>query len=116
MNLYHIWCDLVPGTRDLDFARAVEGWLGHLREQGAIEAFRITRRKLGLGPDGLGEWHIVVETRDLAQLDAAFVLAASRAGSTEVLHHCVNRLARNTRFALYRDFPDTVRVEGEEQF
>ena len=36
------------------------------------------RRKLGLGPSTLGEFHIVIEVRDLAQLDAAFGTAASR--------------------------------------
>lgn len=116
MNIYHIWCDLVPGTRDLDFARAVEGWLGHLRDEGVIAGFRLTRRKLGFGVEGLGSWHVMIETEDLAQLDRAFTVAARRSGDAEVLHHAVNHLARNAKFALYRDFPDPVRHEGEERF
>ena len=116
MDLYHVWCDTAPGTRDLTFARGVQAWLGHLKDRGAIEGFRLTRRKLGLGLEGLGEWHIIIEVRDLAQLDAAFKLAASRADPVETLHHAVNHLARNARFALYRDFPDPVRREGEERF
>lgn len=116
MNLYHVFCDLAPGMRDLEFARAVEAWLEHLRENGAIAGWRLCRRKLGLGIDGLGEWHVMIEAEDLAQLDRAFALAAARAEPAEGLHHAVNHMARNARFALYRDFPDPVRHEGEERF
>lgn len=116
MDLYHCWCDLRPGQRDLAFVKAVNEWLGLLRDQGAIAGFRITRRKLGLGPDGTGEFHLMIEVENLAQLDRAFALAAARSGSAEILHHCVNHMVMNARFALYRDFPDPVRVEGEERF
>ena len=36
-----------------------------------IQAYRITRRKLGLGPAEFLEFHITLEVTDLAQLDAA---------------------------------------------
>jgi hypothetical protein len=116
MSLYHVFRDLAPGMRDLDFARNVGAWLDHLRDQGAIAGWRLTRRKLGLGIEGLGEWHILIETEDLAQLDRAFAIAAARSGPAEAVHHAVNRMARNARFALYRDFPDTARQEGAERF
>lgn len=115
-DLYHVWCDLRPGMSDIDFAQAVSKWLGHLREQAAITDFRITRRKLGLAPDHMGEFHIQIETQDLAQLDKAFNIAATRAEPAELLHHCVNHMVRNSRFALYRDFPDPKRKKGEERF
>ena len=73
-------------------------------------------RKLGLGPSSLGEFHVTVETDDLAQLDAAFQLVARRSGEVEGLHAAVNQFAQNLTFALYRDFPDPVRWEGEERF
>lgn len=116
MNIYHIWCDLKTGTGDLAFAERVASYMGHLKERGAIESYRLTRRKLGLGPRELGEFHIMVEVRDLAQLDAAFNTVASRAGPVEGFHHGVNALAANVTFALYRDFPDPVRQVGEERF
>ena len=53
MDIYHIWCSLKPGVKDTDFARHLDGYLGHLREAGAIEGWRLTRRKLGLGPADL---------------------------------------------------------------
>jgi hypothetical protein len=34
--------------------------------EGLIEKWRLARRKLGLGPCRLGEWHLMMEVRDLA--------------------------------------------------
>lgn len=116
MDIYHVWCDLKPGVKDTDFARALGAFMDHLKERGAIECWRLTRRKLGLGPKDLGEFHMMIETRDLAQLDEAFGLAAERREPTESVHHGVNSLACNLTFALYRDFPDRLRHEGEERF
>jgi len=116
MDLYHIWCDLKPGVRDSAFVEAVAKYLGHLKGEGKIESFRLTRRKLGLGPPGIGEFHIIVETRDLTQLDEAFRVVASRREPVEGIHFGVNSLVQNATFALYRDFPDPVRQTGEERF
>lgn len=116
MDIYHVWCDLKDGVRDTDFVAAAEDYLDHLREQGLIEGYRITRRKLGLGPDHLSEFHLMLETRDLAQLDRAFGVVARRREPEESKHHAVNSLVRNTTFALYRDFPDPQRETGEERF
>jgi hypothetical protein len=116
MDLYHIWCNLKPEVSDLEFAESVDRYLGQLREAGRIVGHRLTRRKLGLGPSELGEFHIVVEIEDLAQLDAAFREVSSRTGAVEELHHAVNRVARDVKFALYRDFPDPHRERGSERF
>ena len=116
MNIYHIWCDLKPGVRDLAFQRHVAAYLGHLRDQSMIESWRLTRRKLGLGPPTQGEFHLMIEVRDLAQLDAAFAHVASRRDPVEGLHFGVNSLVRNAVFALYRDFPDPERHQGQELF
>jgi hypothetical protein len=88
----------------------------HLHERRAIEGWRLTRRKLGLGPRELGEFHFMVQVNDLAQLDQAFSLASERSEPTETIHHGVNSLVSNLTFALYRDFPDAHRREGEERF
>ncbi len=116
MDLYHIWCDLKPGTGDLQFADKVAAYMSHLKHQGLIEDWRLTRRKLGLGPPGLGEFHIVIETKDMAQLDRAFHHVASRREPAESVHHGVNSLVHNAIFGLYRDFPDADRHHGEEMF
>ncbi len=116
MDIYHAWCDLKPGVGDLQFAEQVTAYLGHLKEQGLIEAWRLTRRKLGLGAPGLGEFHLMIEVRNLAQLDAAFQRVAGRRNPVEGFHFGVNSLVQNAVFALYRDFPDPVRHHGEEKF
>jgi hypothetical protein len=116
MDLYHVWCNLRSGVSDMEFCASVEQYLGSLRSEGRIESFRIARRKLGLGPDTLGEFHIVVEVRDLAQLDEAFRSVSARAQPIEGLHAAVNQSVRDLTFALYRDFPDAQRRRGEEVF
>jgi len=116
MDIYHVWCDLKPGASDTGFSEKLAGYMAHLRERGVIERWRLTRRKLGLGPPGLGEFHIMIEVRDLAQLDAAFQRVASRREPVEGFHFGANSLVRNATFALYRDFPDPVRHQGEEKF
>ena len=116
MDLYHVWCNLKEGVRDTEFADRVHAYLGHLKDSGAIDGYRLTRRKLGLSPPGLADFHITVEVEGLAQLDKAFEQVASRTDPTEGLHHAVNSLVTDASFALYRDFPDAVRVRGEEKF
>jgi hypothetical protein len=116
MNHYHTWFDLKPGTKDAEFARSMARYMNHLKQHGLIEGWRLTRRKLGFGPSELGEFHIVMETKDLAQLDAAFNHVASRREPVESVHFGVNSQVTNLKIGLYRDFPDEVRHEGEEKF
>jgi hypothetical protein len=116
MDLYNIWCDLKPGVGDLEFNEKIAAYLGHLKSQGLIENWRLTRRKLGLGHPALGEYHLMIEVRDLTQLEAAFQRVAVRREPVEGFHFGVNSLVQNAVFALYRDFPDTFRHQGQERF
>jgi hypothetical protein len=113
---YHIWCNLKPGVSDVAFAESVDRYLGALKQSDRIAGFRVARRKLGLGPPQLGEFHITVDVRDLAQLDTAFREVSARSGVVEDLHAAVNQSARDLTFALYRDFPDPHRQRGQERF
>jgi hypothetical protein len=74
------------------------------------------RRKLGLGIPELGEWFLVIEAEDLAQLDRAFYLASERSEPIESIHAEVNQKVCDLRSALYRDFPDPHRIRGQERF
>jgi len=116
MNIYHIWCDLKPGASDMQFVEAARAYLDQLQQQNQLEGYRITRRKLGLGGEGLGEFHLMLEFQNLAQLDDAFSRVATRSKEIEGFHHAVNSLTTSLRFALYRDFPDSVRQTGDELF
>ncbi|HLF16690.1 MAG TPA: DUF6614 family protein [Candidatus Thermoplasmatota archaeon] len=110
MDHYHIWCDLHAGVKDLDLVKAVHAMLGHLKEKGFLEGYGITRRKLGFGPSGIGEWHIDILTRDMAQLEAAFDHVTPRSGEMERLHAAVWSKVENFQSGLYRDFPDPNRA------
>lgn len=116
MDIYHVWCDLRPGVRDVQFHEQVERCMEHLRAEALIESWRLTRRKLGLGPKELGEWHLMIELRDLHQLEDVFRRMATRAGAEEPLHHGMNSLVINATFGLTRDFPDPFRQRGQEKF
>jgi hypothetical protein len=116
MDVYQISVDLKPGVRDRQFAAALGAYLGALKADGKIEGWRLLRRKLGFGIVGLGEFQILIETRDMAQLDAAFRDVSQRAEPMEGAHHGVNSLVANFQAGLLRDFPDAHRHHGEERF
>jgi len=105
-----------PGVSDVEFATSLDRYLGKLRADGRIAGYRLSRRKLALGPEGLGEFHAMIEVEDLAQLDRAFVSVSERANPIESLHAAVNQQVSSFRSALYRDFPDRHRKRGEERF
>jgi len=106
MDIYHIWFDLKPGTDERAFARALPAFLDRMQGDGRIEAWRMMRCKLGLRPDNIREFHIMIETRDLAQLDSAFRAAAAREGEVDELHFTANAMVTNVKFGLFRDWPD----------
>jgi hypothetical protein len=116
LNIYHVWCDLKAGVSDLQFVERLDAYMERLKTEGLIESWRLMRRKLGLGPPGLGDFHIMIEVSGLVQLDKAFERIASRGEPIEGFHFGVNSLVQNAQFALYRDFPDPVRKHGEERF
>ena len=44
MDIYHVWCDLKSGVRDMQFYEAVAHCMEHLKAAGAIETWRLGRR------------------------------------------------------------------------
>jgi hypothetical protein len=116
MDVYHIWFNLKPGVRDLEFVANARSYLDHLKEAGRLVAYRITRCKLGLAPPNLREWNITLEFENLTQLDGAFLSVSTRADPVESFHYAVNSSVQDVFFALYRDFPDPHRATGQEKF
>ena len=112
MNYYEIWFNLRDTHKDLEFARAVDAYLGLLKREGRIADFRLARRKLGFGPPELGEFQITICAENLAQLDSAFDAVARRSGELEKLHAAVYSMVTDFRAGLYRDFPDRQRMDG----
>jgi hypothetical protein len=114
VDVYELSVDLRAGVRDLDFVAALDAYLGALQREGRIESWRLLRRKLGFGSGT--EFKVLIETRDLAQLDTAFQLVSTRQDPIEGAHHGVNSLVTNFQASLFRDFPDAQRVRGDERF
>jgi len=113
MDAYCIWFDLPNGSKDLELAAAIEAYLGRLREEGLIRSYRLLRCKLGFRPSEVGEFFVMIETDNLAQLEEAFQVVARRGEPVEPLHAAVYHLVKDAKFALYRDFPDPVRERLE---
>ena len=116
MDIYHVRCNLKPGVHDMEFVEGVRTYLEHLREDRQLHAYRITRCKLGFRPPQLREFHITLEFEDMRQMQSAFDTVSSRTDPVESFHHVVNSKVQDVFFALYRDFPDATRVQGQERF
>ena len=107
-DIYHIWCDPKEGVDGKDFAEKVRIFLGELVRDGKLESFRVMRMKLGFRSMELPDFHIMMETKNMQQLDDAMSLVGRRTGELEGHHVAMNSLVdKNTiQHALYRDFPD----------
>jgi hypothetical protein len=116
MDIYHLWFDKKPDVSDVDLCDRIHAYLGNLKAAQRIADYRITRCKLGFTTHGLPEFHVMVEVRDLTQLESAFQHVAARSGEIEQLHAHVNQHVLHFSAALYRDFPDAIRERGSEKF
>ena len=116
MDIYNAWFDLKTGVSDVEFSDRLKIYMDRLKDDGLMQGWRLMRRKLGLSAAPVGEFHLMMEFSDLAQLDRAFNRVGSRREPIEGVHFGVNSQAQNVQFALYRDFPDPVRHHGEELF
>jgi len=116
MDLYNAWFDLKPGISDMEFSDRLTTYMDSLKHDGLMQGWRLMRRKLGLSAAPVGEFHLMMEFTGMAQLDQAFGRVSSRREPVESVHFGVNSLVQNVQFALYRDFPDSVRHRGEEKF
>ena len=50
MDIYHVWCNLKQGVGDTEFTDVATAYFDHLKAEDRLTGYRITRRKLGLGP------------------------------------------------------------------
>lgn len=111
MNLYHCFIDLKDDAKALAFAQALENWMDRLCQEGVIMNWRLLRLKLNLAADGHGDFMLEIEVADMAQLDQAFRFTGRRDDEIATLHERVHTMIANTRFALYRPYPDAERAE-----
>ena len=107
-DLYTIWADKEGDISDIDWVNGMRSFFDHLVMEGKMETYRITRCKMGFRsiPD-LPEWLIIMEFKNMAQMDEAFRRVAPLEGELEDKHKSFNQfVAGNIQHALWRDWPD----------
>lgn len=107
-DLYTIWADKEGDISDLDWVNGMKSFFDHLVAEGKMMTYRITRCKMGFRSiQDLPEWMIIMEFRDMAQMDEAFHKVAPLEGELERKHRSFNQfVAGNIQHALFRDWPD----------
>lgn len=105
MDIYHIWCDKKGNISDIDWVANMKQFLDHLRDEGRMVSYRITRCKMGFRSMDIPEWHIMMEFNDMAQLEQAFQRVAPLEGELETKHKSFNQFSDNLQHAYYRDWP-----------
>lgn len=107
MDIYHIWADKAGDISDTDWVNNMRSFLDHLVSEGRMESYRITRCKMGFRSLDIPEWHIMMEFKNMAQLDSAFDRVAPLEGELEIKHKSFNQfIAGNIQHALFRDWPN----------
>ena len=88
--------------------RRVNKKLGIMISEGKMQSYRITRCKIGFRSIAdMPEWMILMEFRDMGQMDSAFRRVAPLEGDLETKHKSFNQfVAGDIQHALFRDWPD----------
>lgn len=107
MDIYHIWADKDGDISDKDWIANMRSFLDHLVSEGKMETYRITRCKMGFRSiQDLPEWHIMMEFKNMSQIDEAFNRVAPLEGELEGKHRSFNQfVGDNIQHALFRDWP-----------
>src|SRR5258708_12516656 len=116
MDIYNAWFDLKAGVSDVEFSDRLKTYMDSLKSDGLMQGWRLTRRKLGLSAAPVGEFHLMMEFLDLAQLDSAFNRFGSRLEPIEGVHFRVNSLVATVQFALYPHFPNSLLPRSPHNF
>lgn len=107
-DLYTIWADKEGDISDLDWVNGMRSFFDHLVSEGKMVSYRITRCKMGFRSIAdMPEWLIIMEFKDMAQLETAFKKVAKLEGELEDKHRSFNQfVAGNIQHAYWRDWPD----------
>ena len=108
-DIYTIWANKEGELTDLEFATNMRGFLQQLVDEGKMESFRITRCKMGFrSVADMPEWFIMMEFKNMAQIDEAFHRVAPLEGELEDKHRSFNQfVSGDIQHALWRDWPDS---------
>jgi hypothetical protein len=110
MDIYNIWADKKGDIDDQQWIDNMNAFLQQLVDEGKMEKFRVMRMKLGFRSMDIPEWHIMMEFKNMNQLDAAHNRVAPLKGELEDKHKSFNQFVDTAtiQHALYRDYPDNI--------
>lgn len=111
MTSYQCMIDLKPNANELAFARAVAAWFNLLQAAGKVATWHLSRRKLKLAGAGFGDFLLVVEFDDMAQMDRAFAHLEQGGHDAARIYAQMHGMIDRVEAGLYRPFPDPVPVE-----
>ena len=109
MDIYTIWANKEGDITDLEWVTGMKSFFDHLIEEGKMESYRITRCKMGFRSIAdMPEWMLLMEFKNMAQMDEAFKRVAPLEGELEVKHKSFNQFVdcSTIQHALFRDWPD----------
>jgi hypothetical protein len=109
MNLFHIFCELKDRSKAAEFAEDVQGFLSYLYEREYIESYRILRRRFGFTPQTVGEFHVMIECKDLEQMERAFEFVSAQSEEVIAFSRPVYEAVKDLTMSLYEDFPEAKR-------
>jgi hypothetical protein len=86
-DLYTIWANKEGDITDLEWVNGMKSFFDHLIDEGKMESYRITRCKMGFRSIAdMPEWLIIMEFKNMAQMDDAFKRVAPLEGELEQKH------------------------------
>ena len=108
MDIYHIFADHSPNTDAYTFVKKMSVFLDSMVKIGKMEKYRIMRMKLGFRSMALPEFHIMMEFKNMQQLDDAMTSIIRNEKNIDESHVSFNSLVdkETIQHFLYRDFPD----------
>ncbi|MFN3912931.1 DUF6614 family protein [Hyphomonas sp.] len=106
MNLYHCMVELKSSDRALQFASAVDAWLGHLKNEKIISDWRLLRRKFGLASGQHTDFLIEIEVESMSELEKAFSLLSKMEDEHTRRYEFMHNLIASIEVGLYRPYPD----------
>ena len=117
MDIYNIFANHVEETDAHTFVKKMKVFLDGLVDMGRMESYRIMRMKLGFRSMDLPEFHIMMEFKNMQQLDDAMSSVITNEKAIDVSHIKFNQLVDidTIQHFLFRDFPDQIPTDQKSQ-
>src|ERR1700760_1855222 len=95
MDIYNAWFDLKPGVSDTEFSDRLTAYMDSLKNDGLMQGWRLTRRKLGVSAAPSADSDRMMKFPGRARLALALGGVGGRREPVESVHFGVNSLVQN---------------------